>query len=48
VLQNRSWTDENFLPLNDRMELYFEDFDMDGLPAKDESVRHFVRYATGL
>lgn len=48
MLQNRSWTDENSLPLNDRMELYFEDFDMDGLLAKDESVRHFVRYATGL
>ena len=48
MLQNRSWTDENFLPLNDKMELYFEDFDIDGLLAKDESVRHFVRYATGL
>ena len=43
-----SWTDENSLPLNDRMELYFEDFDIDGLLAKDESVRHFVRYAIGL
>ena len=42
------WTDENCLPLNDRMELYFEDFDIDGLLAKYESVRHFVRYATGL
>ncbi len=42
------WTDEDSLPLNDRMELYFEDFDIDGLLAKYESVRHFVRYATGL
>lgn len=48
MLQNRSWTDENSLPLNDRMELYFEDFYIDRLLAKSETDRHFARYATGL
>ena len=31
-----------------RQELYFEDFDIDGLLAKYESGKYFVRYATEL
>ena len=30
------------------MELYFEEFDIDGLLAKYESGKYFVRYATEL
>ena len=33
---------------NNMTELYFEDFDIDGLIAKYESGRYFVRYATKL
>ena len=33
---------------NNMMELYFEDFDIDGLLAKYESGKYFVRYATEL
>ena len=36
------------LPFNNMMELYFEDFDIDGLLAKYESGKYFVRYATEL
>lgn len=35
-------------PFNNRMELYFEDFDIDGLIAKYESGKYVVRYATKL
>ena len=42
------WTDEDSLPLNDRMELYFEDFDIDRVLARSETDRYFARYATGL
>ena len=35
-------------PFNNMMELYFEDFDIDGLLAKYESGKYFVRYATEL
>ena len=35
-------------PFNNMMELYFEDFDIDGLLAKYESSKYFVRYATEL
>ena len=35
-------------PFNNRMELYLEDFDIDGLLAKYESGKYFVRYATEL
>ena len=33
---------------NNMMELYFEEFDIDGLLAKYESGKYFVRYATEL
>ena len=39
---------ETSTPFNNMMELYFEDFDIDGLLAKYESGKHFVRYATKL
>ena len=39
---------ETSTPFNNRMELYFEDFDIDGLLAKYESGKYFVRYATEL
>ena len=40
--------DEISTPFNNRMELYFEEFDIDGLLAKCESGKYFVRYATEL
>ena len=40
--------DETSTPFNNMMELYFEDFDIDGLLAKYESGKYFVRYATKL
>ena len=40
--------DETSTPFNNRMELYFEDFDIDGLLAKYESGKYSVRYATEL
>ena len=40
--------DEISTPFNNMMELYFEDFDIDGLLAKYESGKYFVRYATEL
>ena len=39
---------ENSTPFNNMMELYFEDFDIDGLLAKYESGKYSVRYATEL
>ena len=39
---------ETSAPFNNMMELYFEDFDIDGLLAKYESGKYFVRYATEL
>ena len=39
---------ETSMPFNNMMELYFEDFDIDGLLAKYESGKYFVRYATEL
>ena len=39
---------ETSASFNNRMELYFEDFDIDGLLAKYESGKYFVRYATEL
>ena len=36
---------ENSTPFNNMMELYFEDFDIDGLLAKYESGKYSVRYA---
>ena len=39
---------ETSTPFNNMMELYFEDFDIDGLLAKYESGKYSVRYATGL
>ena len=39
---------ENSTPFNNMMELYFEEFDIDGLLAKYESGKYFVRYATEL
>ena len=35
-------------PFNNMMELYFEEFDIDGLLVKYESGKYFVRYATVL
>ena len=35
-------------PFNNMMELYFEEFDIDGLLAKYESGKYSVRYATEL
>ena len=40
--------DEISTPFNNRMELYFEEFDIDELLAKYESGKYFVRYATEL
>ena len=40
--------DEISMPFNNMMELYFEEFDIDGLLAKYESDEYFVRYATEL
>ena len=40
--------DEISTPFNNRMGLYFEEFDIDGLLAKYESGKYFVRYATEL
>ena len=52
ILQNEGlWgktLDEISTPFNNRMELYFEEFDIDGLLAKYESGKYFVRYATEL
>ena len=39
---------ETSTPFNNMMELYFEDFDIDGLLTKYESGKYFVRYATEL
>ena len=39
---------ETFTSFNNMMELYFEDFDIDGLLAKYESGKYSVRYATEL
>ena len=39
---------ETSMPFNNMMELYFEDFDIDGLLAKYESGKYSVRYATEL
>jgi len=39
---------ETSTPFNNRMELYFEDFDIAGLLAKYESGKYSVRYATEL
>ena len=39
---------ETSTPFNNMMELYFEDFDIDGLLAKYESGKYSVRYATEL
>ena len=39
---------ETSTPFNNMMELYFEEFDIDGLLAKYESGKYFVRYATEL
>ena len=40
--------DETSTPFNNMMELYFEEFDIDGLIAKYESGKYSVRYATEL
>ena len=48
VLQDADVWDETLTPFNNRMELYFEEFDVDGLLAKYESSKYFVRYATEL
>ena len=40
--------DEISTPFNNRMELYFEEFDIDRLLAKYESGKYFARYATEL
>ena len=39
---------ETSAPFNSMMELYFEEFDIDGLIAKYESGKYSVRYATEL
>ena len=39
---------ETSTPFNNMMELYFEDFDIDGLLAKYESGKYSVRYVTKL
>ena len=39
---------ETSTPFNNMMELYFEEFDIDGLLAKYESGKYSVRYATEL
>ena len=39
---------ETSMSFNNMMELYFEDFDIDGLLAKYESGKYFGRYATEL
>ena len=44
----RKTLNETPIPFNNMMELYFEDFDIDGLLAKYESGKYFVRYATEL
>ena len=52
VLQDASlWEktlDEIPTPFNNMMELYFEDFDIEGLLVKYESGKYFVQYATEL
>ena len=51
ILQNEGnviLSNETSTPFNNMMELYFEDFDIDGLLAKYESGKYFVRYATEL
>ena len=40
--------DETSTPFNNMMELYFEEFDIDGLLAKYESGKYSVRYAINL
>ena len=40
--------DEIPTPFNNMMELYFEDFDIDGLLVKYESGKYSVQYATEL
>ena len=40
--------DEISTPFNNMMELYFEDFDIDGLLVKYESGKYFIQYATEL
>ena len=40
--------DETSTPFNNMMELYFEEFDIDGLLAKYESGKYSVRYVTKL
>ena len=39
---------ETSTPFNNMMEMYFEEFDIDGLIAKYESGKYSVRYATEL
>ena len=39
----RRTLNETSTPFNNMMELYFEDFDIDGLLAKYESGKYFVR-----
>ena len=39
---------ETSTPFNNMMELYFEEFDIDGLIAKYESGKYSVRYVTEL
>ena len=48
VLQDAETLNETSTPFNNMMELYFEDFDIDGLLAKYESGKYSVRYATEL
>ena len=43
----KTWN-ETSAPFNSMMELYFEEFDIDGLIAKYESGKYSVRYATEL
>ena len=44
----RKTLDGTSMPFNNMMELYFEEFDIDGLLAKYESGKYSVRYATKL
>ena len=39
---------ETSTPFNNMMELYFEDYDIDGVRAKHESGKYSVRYVTKL
>ena len=44
----RKTLDGTSMPFNNMMELYFEEFDIDGLLAKYESGKYSVRYAINL